>query len=222
MKTMPLLLVTLLVAVAMAGFALWAAGQLPPGAELPTHWNVEGEVDATAPALRALLMPAAVTLFLGLVFAIIPAIEPLQDRLEGSAPLLRATWIGTVAMMVAVQGIIAGPVFGLEVGAGAVIVLVGLLFVVLGNMLPKSRPGFFVGIRTPWTITNTDNWVSTHRLGGKLFMLAGVAMILAGLLPIAGPIRLVVVLASVTIAALVPVLHSWRLWQRGNQTRSGA
>lgn len=218
MKVRPILLVNLLIVVLMAGFALWAAGKAPPGMELPTHWNIHGEVDNTAPALTALLIPAGVTLFLGVVFAVIPVIEPLQHRLERSAPLLQASWIGTVGLMIALQGIIAAPIFGLQVGAGAIIVLVGLLFVVMGNMLPKSRPGFFVGIRTPWTITNEDNWIATHRLGGKLFMLAGLAMILAGIIPMAGPLRFAVVLASTILAALLPVLYSWRLWQRGSHT----
>ena len=218
MKVRPILLVNLLIVVLMAGFALWAAAKAPPGMDLPTHWNMQGEVDRTAPALTALLIPAGVTLFLGLVFAIIPAIEPLQDRMKGSAPLLQATWIGTVGLMIALQGIIAAPVFGLQVGAGAIIVLVGLLFVGLGNMLPKSRPGFFVGIRTPWTITNADNWIATHRMGGKLFMLAGLAMILAGIIPMAGTLRFAIVLVSTIVAALLPVLYSWRLWQRGNRT----
>ena len=218
MKVRPILLVNLLIVVLMAGFALWAAAKAPPGMDLPTHWNMQGEVDRTAPALTALLIPAGVTLFLGLVFAIIPAIEPLQDRMKGSAPLLQATWIGTVGLMIALQGIIAAPVFGLQVGAGAIIVLVGLLFVGLGNMLPKSRPGFFVGIRTPWTITNADNWIATHRMGGKLFMLAGLAMILAGIIPMAGTLRFAIVLVSMIVAALLPVLYSWRLWQRSNHT----
>ena len=204
MKVKSILAVNLLIVVLMAGFALWAAGKAPPGMELPTHWNMEGEVDRTAPALTALLIPVGVTLFLGLVFAIIPAIEPLQDRMAGSAPLLRATWLGTVALMIALQGIIAAPIFGFDVGAGAVIVLVGLLFVLLGNMLPKSRP-------------DADNWIATHRLGGKLFMLAGLAMILAGIIPMPGPARLAVVLASVLIAAGLPILYSWRFWQRGNR-----
>ena len=218
MKVRPILLVNLLVVVLMAGFALWAAGKAPAGMQLPTHWNMHGEVDSTAPALTALLIPAGVTLFLGVVFAIIPAIEPLQDRMKGSAPLLHATWIGTVGLMIALQGIIAAPIFGVQAGAGAIIALVGLLFLGLGNMLPKSRPGFFVGIRTPWTITNEDNWIATHRLGGKLFMLAGLAMILAGIIPMAGALRFAIVLASTILAAFLPVFYSWRLWQRGNHT----
>ena len=215
MKIRTLLLTNLLVVVVMVGFGFWAAGQVAPGTELPTHWNAAGEVDDTMPALQALLLPAGIALLIGLIFAAIPWLEPLQDKLEGSAPLLRATWIFVLGLMVALQLFIAAPVFGIETGIEWILVLVGLLFVALGNMLPKSRPGFFVGIRTPWTITNTDNWIATHRLGGKLFLLAGAAMILVALLDVPDGLRPIVVLAAAIIASLVPAAYSWWYWHSG-------
>ena len=216
------LIVTILVAALMAGFALWAASLAPAGMELPTHWNAAGEVDDTMPALQALLFPAGLALFVGLLFAIIPALEPLQDRLEGSAPLLRAAWVGTIGLMVAIQAIIAAPIFGFEPGVGAILALVGLLLIVLGNMMPKSRPGFFVGIRTPWTITDADNWVATHRLGGKLFMAAGVAICLAGLVDMPGNVRMSVTIGAVMAASVIAIGYSWWFWQRKSQSGSGA
>ena len=222
MKTRPFLFLTLIVAAAMAAFAFWTAGQVPAGTELPTHWNASGEVDGTMPALQALLLPVGLTLFVGLTFAIIPAIEPLQEKLSGSAPLLRTTWLGTVALMVVLQLIVAGPAYGYQPGYEAILAMVGVLLVVLGNMLPKSRPGFFVGIRTPWTITNADNWVATHRLGGKLFMLAGAAIIAAALIDLSAAARMVVVIGAVIAAALVPTVYSWWLWHRASGSQSGA
>ncbi|GAB5350079.1 SdpI family protein [Alteriqipengyuania sp. 357] len=213
MKVKSLLLGNLLVVLLMVAFAFWAAGIAPEGMELPTHWNAAGEVDQTMPALRALLMPAGVSLFVALVFAVTPMLEPMQDKLTKSAPLLRAVWIGMMALFVALQGIVAGPIFGYSPGTGAIMVLVGLLFVVIGNMLPKSRPGFFVGIRTPWTITDEDNWVATHRLGGKLFMLAGAALVLVGLLDVAPALRVTAMIGGTLLAALVPAVYSWWFWR---------
>ncbi|MBY8337210.1 SdpI family protein [Alteriqipengyuania sp. NZ-12B] len=218
MKVRSLLLVNLLLVALMAGFAFWVAGIAPVGMELPTHWNAAGEVDQTMSPLPALLMPAGVSLFVALVFAVTPMLEPLQDKLDKSAPLLRAVWIGIMALFVALQGIIAAPVFGYSPGAGAIMLLVGLLFVVIGNTLPKSRPGFFVGIRTPWTITDEDNWVATHRLGGKLFMLAGGALVIAALLDVSAGLRLAVMLGGTLLAALVPVIYSWWFWRTHSHT----
>jgi uncharacterized membrane protein len=86
--------------------------------------------------------------------------------------------------------------------------------VVIGNVLPKSRPGFFVGIRTPWTITDTDNWIATNRLGGKLMMLAGALVLVAALLPISEAGRFAVLMVSIVASALVSAVYSWWLWHR--------
>ncbi len=215
MKVKGLLLVTLALAAAMAVFALWVAAGLPEGAELPTHWNAAGEVDDTMPALPALLFPAGMTVLLGLLFAAIPSLEPLQHKLEGSAPVLRVSWIATLGLMVFVQAMIAGPAFGWRLGPQLVLLAgIGLLFLAIGNALPKSRPGFFVGIRTPWTIADTDIWIATHRLGGKLMMLAGAVLVLAGLLPTPAHLAVPVLLGCVLVAAVIPVTYSWWLWRR--------
>ena len=214
------LMASLFVAAAMAVFAVVTAARLPADAVLPTHWNARGEPDAFSPALWALLFPAVLGAGTSLVFAIIPRIEPLQDKLEGSAPLLRASWIGIMLLFLIIQGTIGLPAYGVDVPVNAIMIGVGLMLVMLGNALPKSRPGFFVGIRTPWAILDADNWIATHRLGGKLMMLAGLAIIVASVLPLSAETVGIVVLASVFSAALIPFAYSWWLWQSGKAGRA--
>ncbi|WP_305098258.1 SdpI family protein [Croceibacterium aestuarii] len=214
MKTGKLLLISLVVCAAMSAFAFYAAARLPAGAELATHWNLSGEADRTQPALMALLLPAGIGLLVSLVFSVLPRIEPLQDRLEASAPLMRTAWIGVLVLLVFVQAMIGAQAFGYHVRGDMIMLPLGLFLLVLGNVLPKSRPGFFVGIRTPWTIVDEDVWIATHRLGGKLMMLAGAVLVVLSLLPfdahVRGPVMLAVILAS----ALVPIVYSWWLWSR--------
>lgn len=218
MRVKPLLLASLMVAAAMIVFAFWAAGQLPPDAQLPTHWNLAGEADRWMPALRALLVPPALLAGVAALFALIPRLEPLQDRLDKSAPLLAACWIGLIGLLIFLQGFIAAPAFGMRLGSELVYVAVGLLFLMLGNVLPKSRPGFFVGIRTPWTIIDADNWIATHRLGGKCFMAGGALLVIAGLLDIAPEARMVLIASAIGISALVPIAYSWWFWQNHRET----
>lgn len=213
MKVRGLLLTNLLLAAAMAGFGAWVAARVAPGTELAVHWNAAGEADGFQPALPALLWPAGLSLLVGLLMAAIPRLEPLQDRLDASAPVLRATWSGMMGLMIYVQVMIAAPVMGWRIGPDLLLAGVGLLLVMVGNALPKSRPGFFVGIRTPWTLTDTDNWIATHRLGGKLMMAAGASMVVAAFVPLAAQWRLWAMLAPVIAASLVPVVYSWWLWR---------
>ena len=215
MKVKSLLIASLVLAALLAAFGFWAAGQLPPGTELPTHWNAAGEADDWMPALHALMVAPGMMLFVGLLFAAIPRLEPLQDKLEASAPVLRAAWIGMMALAVFLQAFIAAPVFGVKAEGHWVMAALGILFILLGNAMPKSRPGFFVGIRTPWTITNTDNWIATHRLGGKTFMAGGAIMVAIGLLDLAPEVRMVGTLSAIVLAGLVPVVYSWWFWHSG-------
>jgi uncharacterized membrane protein len=214
MKVHGLLIVNLLLAAAMAGFGLWVAAGVAPGTQLAVHWNASGVADGFQPATSALLLPAGLSLLVALVMAAIPRLEPMQERLEASAPLLRMTWIGVMGVMAYVQIMIAAPVLGWDLGPDLLLAGVGILMVMIGNALPKSRPSFFVGIRTPWTLTDTDNWIATHRLGGKLMMAAGVVMVVAAFVPIAPEWRITAMLGPVLAASLVPVAYSWWLWRR--------
>ena len=214
MRVKGLLIGSLILAALMAAFAFYAAAQVPPGTELPVHWNAAGEVNGTLPALKALLFPVAAVIGSTVLFSLIPRLEPLQERLEGSADVLRTTWVGLLFIMVMIQAAVGAPAFGVKMPVALPVLAIGLFFVVIGNVLPKSRPGFFVGIRTPWAILDTDNWIATHRLGGKLMMLAGIAIILSALLPLPREARIATMAGSVALAVIPPFVYSWWLWHR--------
>jgi uncharacterized membrane protein len=202
------------VSLAMAAIAQLASVRLPAGTRLPVHWNVDGQADRFADAGTALFLPVALVVGMSLVFAVIPRLEPLQHRLEGSRPLYVTAWTGLLCVMAVVQAMVAAPAFGLTLPPQLPMVGAGGFLLLLGNALPKSRPGFFVGIRTPWTIIDTDNWIATHRLGGRVMMLAGAIVIAAALLPLASVVRAMLVIAAIGAAVAVPTGYSWWHWRR--------
>lgn len=214
MKVLGLFGANMGIAAAMAGFGLWVAAGLGPGAELPIHWNLAGEADGFAPAATALLWPVGASVLIGALLAAIPRMEPMQERLEASAPLLRSVWIGTMLLMVYLQIMIAAPAMGWALGPDLIQVGLGALLVMIGNSLPKSRPSRLVGIRTPWTLADTDNWIATHRLGGKVMMSAGCLIVAAGLSPLPPSWRGAVLMALLGVAVVVPVFYSWWLWRQ--------
>lgn len=214
MRTRPLSLVSLAIVCLLTAIALIALWKLPTGAQLPIHWNAAGEVDQYANARYALFMPVVITAVLSALFSILPRLEPLQERMIGSATLLEASWVGLLALMVLVQLMIAGPAFGLVIAPTIIFAGLGILLIVVGNSLPKSRPGFFVGIRTPWALTDTNNWVATHRFGSWTMMLGGAIIALAAVLPLSATIRSMAVYFALALAALPPVVYSWWFWRR--------
>ena len=87
------------------------------------------------------------------------------------------------------------------------------MLMMIGNQLGKSRSMYLVGIRTPWTLASEEVWIKTHRLGGKLMILAGFALIVGALLPLAPTSAAIVSAAAIAIAVIVPIVYSWWLWR---------
>jgi len=202
-----------LTTVALAIVAGVALGRLPAGTQLPTHWGADGVADRFADAGTALFMPVGLTILVSLLMAALPSLEPLQDRLAQSAPLYRTAWAGLLGVMALVEAMVAAPAFDLHLPATTMLAGMGIFFVALGNMLPKSRPGFFVGIRTPWAIMDPDNWIATHRYGGRIMMAAGFALVVLAAAPMRGQTRASFVIAILLVMVATPVIYSFFYWR---------
>ncbi len=91
----------------------------------------------------------------------------------------------------------------------------GLVLVIAGNYLPKSRQNYTIGIKLPWTLHDADNWNKTHRLAGYLWMAGGTVLIVCGFLLPGTAVWLSVTAILVAVLVLVPVLYSYALYVRG-------
>jgi len=207
-------LASIVIVGASAMVATAALRRLPPATQLPVHWNAAGQADGFADATRALFMPVILAAVLSLIFVVLPRIEPMQHRLERSAPLVRAAWAGLLGLMLVTEAVIAAPAFGLWLPATLHLAAGGVLLIVIGNALPKSRPGFFVGIRTPWTLTDPENWIATHRLGARTMIAGGLLILAAAVLPVAAATRAAVFATAIALAVVPPVAYSFWFWRR--------
>jgi len=199
----------------VAGVALavsvWAWPRLP--ARVPTYWDVHGVPDGYSSRLvAALLVPAIVVAMNGL-FRILPRLDPrrgnyekFQDTYWLIANAVALFLLGT-HVLVMVNGL------GYTVAMSRLMpVGVGLLFIVLGNSLARLQPTWFVGIRTPWTLSSDTVWRKTHRTGGFTFVIAGVLMV--GTAFVSGPMTWVLLVTAAALAVAVPVVQSYVLWRR--------
>ena len=135
--------------------------------------------------------------------------------LERSAGLYYWSWASLLLLSAAIELVVVSVAlhWGLRIEhiiAGAI----GVMLVVIGNQLGKSRSMFLVGIRTPWTLASEEVWIRTHRLGGKLMVAGGLAMVLAALLPIPSGLLAGVCGASLAVVVGIPVVYSYLLWRR--------
>ncbi|HEX9797019.1 MAG TPA: SdpI family protein [Anaerolineales bacterium] len=191
---------------------LFLYGQLPD--PMPIHWNLVGQPDNfAAKTYGAFLLPAtAVGIYLLLL--VIPHLDPRRasyERFEGTYRILRT---GIVLFMVFIQLVTLYSVLlgGNMLNSNLVILAVGLLFVLLGNYMPRVRSNWFVGIRTPWTLSNEHVWRKTHQLGGRLFVLTGLLLMASVVLP--PSFSMAVILSSIVVCAVIPMGYSYWLYRR--------
>jgi uncharacterized membrane protein len=198
----------------LVGLAFLAAGAVYPRlpATVPIHWDAGGQANGFAPrAWGAFLMPV-VMVGVYLLFTVIPRLSPRGFGVERFGRVYRIFQTAILAFLLLTSVLVSWAGTGAKVPIGrAVYVGVGLLFVVLGNFLGKVTKNFFVGIRTPWTLASDEVWLRTHRLGGKLFVLAGLGLVVCGLLGVGGPLA---PLAAVALAGGVPAVYSYLLYRR--------
>lgn len=190
---------------------LLALPHLP--ARVPTHWNAAGQVNGWSSPLGAVLPPPVIAMGLWLLLLFLPTIDPRQRNYVAFAGLYRGIRLGLVLLMALIEALtLAGPL-GHPVHMALVLPLaVAALIVFVGNSLGRVRPNYFVGIRTPWTLSDPEVWRRTHRFSAPLFVIGGLVTAAGVLLP--GSWRIAAALAGVGGAALAAVVYSYVAWRR--------
>src|SRR5205814_8854834 len=180
---------------------------------LPIHWRLDGEVNRYGSRADGAFLLPAMMIVVWLLLRFLPRIDPRRAnyaKFSDTYDLLVNSLVTLFAVMhVALLGTALGWPISMERLAPA---LVGLQFLVLGNVLPRARPNWWFGIRTPWTLSNDRVWLRTHRVGGYLLAGAGVALLVAAALPRIWTFALGG--AAVVLAAFGSLIYSYFAWKQ--------
>ena len=186
--------------------AIW---KLPD--RVPVHWNFQGEVDRYgSPWELGFLVPIGLTLLTALL-VLLPHLGSLGQALSRSGNVYGRIAICIVLVMVAIHAatVVLGRPNPLD-AVRTIWIIFGLMWMTIGNWLGKIRRNALMGIRTPWTLQSDFVWERTHRIGGRLEVAHGLAILLAGFfLPVwAAPAVFLVGVLGLVIWAL---FYSWSL-----------
>lgn len=151
---------------------------------VPSHWNFRGEIDGwSSKTMGAFFLPV---LLIGmyLMFIALPLFDPKQERYEQFAKVYHIFKISILLILAATYFIASLNGLGYDISVGFWIpILIGAMFAVLGNYMGKIKMNWFVGIRTPWTLSSEEVWNKTHRFGGKVFIIGGILLASTAFLP---------------------------------------
>jgi len=181
-------------------------------AQVPAHWNIAGQVDNYMTPLGHVLTFTGLMIGMYLLFLLIPFIEPRKENLAKSGPFLQ--FIKSFLLFFFFVLFVAISWTSIHSGALAidkiVSAMMGFLFIGIGNYLGQVKSNFFMGIRTPWTLSSDDIWQKTHRLGSYTFVIGGLLFLLGLFMPT--PWNFTIPFVGILLASLIPVVYSYILF----------
>lgn len=176
---------------------------------VPSHWNIKGEIDNYSGKMLPLLIMPCMNLFFYLLLFFIPRIDPRRknyDLFNSSYQNIRLIihifFAGMHAFLM--HASIASDAGGVKY----MIAGVGLLFAMLGNYMRTMRSNFFVGIRTPWTLSNEEVWKQTHIMGGRLWFYGGLLISVISLF-VPDVVASFMMIGGIIILGIIPVVYSY-------------
>ncbi len=184
--------------------------QLPD--PMPSHWNASGEVDGYMGKDAALFLMPGISIFIFGLFLLIPKIDPLKKNIEK----FRGYYDWFIVFMIAFLAYMYFATIAWALGYrfsmnAAILPPMALLFYFIGMLCENSKRNWFIGIRTPWTLSSDRVWEKTNKLGGKIFKALAVVLLLLVLVPANA---ILILLVMVIAAALYPVVYSYFEYQK--------
>ncbi len=178
-KSESVVLVLVLLSFIVAGYLY---PQMPD--EMASHWNAKGEVDDYMSKFWGLFLMPIVLLGLWIMFLLIPKIDPLKENIEKFRRYFDGFIILITVYMLYIYLLTLlwnkGITFDMT---RAITPAIGVLFYYVGVLVENAEMNWFIGIRTPWTLSDEEVWNETHKRGGKLFKIAGVITLLGLAIP---------------------------------------
>lgn len=209
-------LISLACLIAAGGLAAWGWLGTPEGAQVPVHFNTAGEVDRYGSKAEAFLMAPGILAGLTFLMMLVPKIDPRGSNVSRSRIVLLAGWMIGAFVLLASQGLLTYLALGGEVppeimSTGVAVMVAGVM-VVLGLVIARARPNFFVGVRTPWTLSSDLSWDKTHRWASRVFLGVGLAGLIALVWLPASSVTIGLI-AALLVSSLGLAAYSWWVWK---------
>lgn len=188
----------------LIGLLLWK--QLPDS--LATHFGADNQPDGYCSKAFAVFGFPIILLFFHFLCVAVTNIDPKAKNINQK--IFRVVlWICPLVSLVVCNTIYLfnlGYQLNIEFLCG---LLIGVLYLILGNFIPKIKPNYSIGIRVPWALFDSDNWYHTHRFGGKCMVIGGIVMI------VTSPFQNIwILLVLCIIPCILPVIYSYLYYRK--------
>ena len=209
MSTRNTLILILLLAVVMVGVGLYSYPRMPE--VVAVHWNAQGIANGFGSRLQAAFTLPLITIVVAALLLFIPEIDPLKANIEKFRKDFNGFMLAFALFFFYLYILTTLLNLGFQFSLNQFLVPgFGIFIYCAGVLLGKAKRNFFIGIRTPWTLSSDTVWAKTHVLGGLLFKVSGVIAILGILSP---NLALFFLLAPLLASALIAVVYSYFVYR---------
>ena len=201
--------------------ALYLSSFIANDAKIPSHWNFRGEIDGYTGKWTAILLFPGINIFMLIFMLILPIISvryrKTPERFSHMVPIITNIVIFFFAI-IHIYTLLLGAELVSATGS-FIYYAIGLMFILLGNVLPKMPSSFFIGIRTPWTLSSEYVWRKTHKVGGICFVINGLLMIFIPAIWGNNPMALTVMFVLFISLILYSVLYSFIIYKKEEKSK---
>ncbi|MGN0416389.1 SdpI family protein [Anaerostipes faecalis] len=174
--------------------------------KIPTHWNIYGEIDHYGSKFTIFMEPALIFI-LWMFMDILRKADPKRKNYQKFEKEYEHFKLVICLLMFALQIFTIAVTFGVPIKIDVVLpFIIGFLLAYVGNMMPKIKFNYFMGIKTPWTLNSEEVWFRTHRFAGKLWFIGGILAALSSFLPGIG--KMIVFTLIILIISITPMVYS--------------
>jgi uncharacterized membrane protein len=210
-KELPLIAIVLLPFIYLA--YIW--NQLPE--KVPMHWNIKGEIDRYGEKVELIIIPIFLPLLVYIIFLVVPKIDPKNRLNKMGNKLQTIKFLLTTLMSILALLIIYTAKNESFTNPNYMVLIIGVLYIVLGNYFKTLKANYFIGIRTPWTLEKETVWKKTHELGGKLWFIGGIIVVIASLI-LRKETNFTVFLIITGIITIIPIVYSYLTFKNEKKT----
>jgi uncharacterized membrane protein len=213
-RTTTIIVLVMIAAATLAGLLLW--NRLPDS--MASHWNIHDQVDDYMPKFWGVFLLPLITLGMFVLFLVVPSIDPLKANIAQFREAFNLFIVLLVGFMLYLYSLTLAWSLGYNNFrmSGAMLPAIGLLFIFIGFMMRRTKRNFFIGIRTPWTLSSDTVWNETHRVGAILFMVSGALAFIGGLF--GGMTAFWMMFAPIIGSTFFLLVYSYVLYRRETQS----
>ena len=208
MKNRKMLIVTTLICLLplLAGALVYS--RLPE--QVATHFDLQGNPDGWSSRAFAAFGLPGILLAVNLLLPFLLRADPKHKNMSGALVNITIWTVPVVSLLC--SGLTLGRALGYDLRIEMVLpVFMGVLFILIGNYLPKTKQSYTMGIKLPWTLASEENWNRTHRLAGFLWVIGGAFFIVMSFIGW----NYIAFLIPITLMVLVPTVYSYLLYRKG-------